>query len=175
MCFKIQTWLLYHNALSEGVLIDTILKQARRSQQAEEAEETSQSKDSVNPEMIEMRRLLDEQSQVIKHLTRSMHAQQTHPNMSSGKVSKSKSDASSTSKADTNTRTSSVTTISPKQVPMGPMDVPLPRLNVSLETQTIESTSQHPVSPPAQEVIFFSFCIFNFRLFITSPSFNVHI
>jgi hypothetical protein len=29
---KIQTWLLYHNALSEGVLIDTILKQARRQQ-----------------------------------------------------------------------------------------------------------------------------------------------
>jgi len=33
---KIQTWLLYQNALSEGVLIDTILKTARKAQQKEE-------------------------------------------------------------------------------------------------------------------------------------------
>jgi len=37
---KIQTWLLYHNALSEGVLIDTILKQARRSQQSDNSNPT---------------------------------------------------------------------------------------------------------------------------------------
>jgi len=36
---KVQTWLLYHNALSEGVLIDTILKQARRSQQSAQEDE----------------------------------------------------------------------------------------------------------------------------------------
>ena len=29
----VQTWLLFHNALSEGVVVDDILKQARQSQE----------------------------------------------------------------------------------------------------------------------------------------------
>jgi callose synthase len=81
---KIQTWLLYHNALSEGVLIDTILKQARRSQKAEEAQAstervTQQVEESTdiknNIEFIEMKRQLEEHKQLISHLTRTMQQQ----------------------------------------------------------------------------------------------------
>eukprot|EP00615_Pteridomonas_danica_P011666 CAMPEP_0114334276 /NCGR_PEP_ID=MMETSP0101-20121206/4269_1 /TAXON_ID=38822 ORGANISM="Pteridomonas danica, Strain PT" /NCGR_SAMPLE_ID=MMETSP0101 /ASSEMBLY_ACC=CAM_ASM_000211 /LENGTH=1491 /DNA_ID=CAMNT_0001465485 /DNA_START=2711 /DNA_END=7186 /DNA_ORIENTATION=+ len=75
---KIQTWLLYHNALSEGVLIDTILKQARRSQQAEEAQaSTEQVTDSSNDiALVEMKRLYDEQQRMIERLTRTVQQQQ---------------------------------------------------------------------------------------------------
>lgn len=113
------------------MLIDTILKQARRSQQAEEAQASTELiATGPDPAMIEMRRLLDEQQQLIKHLTRSMHAQQS------------------------SVKTSAPAAVSTPKLPE--LEVPLE----VLANAHVEEASPHPVSPPAtQEVHIFPFFI----------------
>ena len=71
---KIQTWLLYHNALSEGVLIDTILKQARRTQKSELDMHASMTMESNAESIVELKRKLDEQQQVISRLLKNNNA-----------------------------------------------------------------------------------------------------
>ena len=80
---KIQTWLLYHNALNEGVLIDTILKQARKSHQIAEQQSNQnptsnqQAATSSPPgasatataiELLEMRAMIEAQQATIRQL-----------------------------------------------------------------------------------------------------------
>ena len=73
---RIQTWLLYHNALSEGVLIDTILKQARRQQDEATVAASALPKEGVTGEiMAEMRRTLAAQQAVIGSLQRDLELQ----------------------------------------------------------------------------------------------------
>lgn len=77
---KVQTWLLYHNALSEGVLIETILRQAKTSQQEAVVSASGgsggkgaaarASADAVE----EMRRMLNQQQLVIGQLQRDLKA-----------------------------------------------------------------------------------------------------
>mmetsp|Transcript_33873 Transcript_33873/g.103973 ORF Transcript_33873/g.103973 Transcript_33873/m.103973 type:complete len:586 (-) Transcript_33873:79-1836(-) len=57
----VQTWLLFHNALSEGVVVDDILKQARQSQ------ESSGAKDQAE-ELQKLRRQVEMQQQSIAAL-----------------------------------------------------------------------------------------------------------
>ena len=70
---KIQTWLLYHNALSEGVLIDTILKQARRSQMADVEDHATGVAGGVQEQqsVAELRRTVEEQQKVLARLMKS--------------------------------------------------------------------------------------------------------
>jgi callose synthase len=67
---KIQTWLLYHNALSEGVLIDTILKQARQTQKTDmEGHATGLAMTEPSSQAIaELRSKVDEQQQMLGRL-----------------------------------------------------------------------------------------------------------
>mmetsp|Transcript_34846 Transcript_34846/g.93081 ORF Transcript_34846/g.93081 Transcript_34846/m.93081 type:complete len:234 (-) Transcript_34846:141-842(-) len=89
---KIQTWLLYHNALNEGVLIDTILKQARKSHQIAEQQSNQnptnnqQAATSSPPgasatataiELLEMRAMIEAQQATIRQLQASQNAMQT--------------------------------------------------------------------------------------------------
>ena len=86
---RIQTWLLYHNALSEGVLIETILRQAKTSQQeavvsassGKSANDTiSGGKDGASSpqasasDVEEMRRMLRQQQLLIGQLQRDLKA-----------------------------------------------------------------------------------------------------
>ncbi|KAJ8612338.1 hypothetical protein CTAYLR_008360 [Chrysophaeum taylorii] len=57
----IQTWLLFHNALSQGVVVDDILKQARRSQEADEPPDTT-------AELRDLRRIVEQQQRTIADL-----------------------------------------------------------------------------------------------------------
>jgi hypothetical protein len=54
----VQTWLLFHNALSEGVVVDDILKQARQSQ------ETSSS-NGQSEEIAQLRRQVELQQRAL--------------------------------------------------------------------------------------------------------------
>ncbi|KAH8049255.1 1,3-beta-D-glucan synthase [Aureococcus anophagefferens] len=49
ICDVVQTWLLFHNALSEGVVVDDILKQARQSQEPDKPPVRSKSITSLRP------------------------------------------------------------------------------------------------------------------------------
>jgi len=57
----IQTWLLFHNAVSQGVVVDNILKQARRSQEADNSLDASE-------EIRDLRRIVDQQQRTISDL-----------------------------------------------------------------------------------------------------------
>jgi len=59
----VQTWLLFHNALSQGVVVDDILKQARRSQEAD-----STSHRDTAEEVRDLRRIVEQQQRTISHL-----------------------------------------------------------------------------------------------------------
>ena len=67
----IQTWLLYHNALSSDVVVSNILRYARKSQ---ESGGTSAPNEDLVDEVAELRKIVQKQEQLIK-------------NMSSGNVS----------------------------------------------------------------------------------------
>jgi len=86
---RIQTWLLYHNALSEGVLIETILRQAKTSQQEAVVSASSGKGDSSSgsgnkdgatspqasaSDVEEMRRMLQQQQLLIGQLQRDLKA-----------------------------------------------------------------------------------------------------
>lgn len=57
----VQTWLLFHNAVSQGVVVDNILKQARRSQEADNPPDTS-------TEIRDLRRMVEDQQRTIAEL-----------------------------------------------------------------------------------------------------------
>jgi hypothetical protein len=136
---KIQTWLLYHNALSEGVLIDTILKQARKNQQAEEAQASSDRRTDTasDPAMIEMRRMLEEQQQLINHLTRNLHAQSAHTSQT---TSPSLAPIPVPRAPHTSSR-GHVSSVSPQ---MGPMPPTLTSLIVTSEPSVPNQTTSGP-------------------------------
>lgn len=83
---KIQTWLLYHNALSEGVLIETILRQAKTTQQeavvsasasggGKGADGGGKGASHASVDAVEeMRRMLNQQQLVIGQLQRDLRA-----------------------------------------------------------------------------------------------------
>jgi PHP family Zn ribbon phosphoesterase len=52
----IQTWLLFHNALSQGVVIEDILKYARKSQ-----EQSAGSEDAISEDATELKKVLNQQ------------------------------------------------------------------------------------------------------------------
>ena len=54
----VQTWLLFHNALSEGVVVDDILKQARQSQETSSANGQSE-------EIAQLRRQVELQQRAL--------------------------------------------------------------------------------------------------------------
>jgi hypothetical protein len=135
---KIQTWLLYHNALSEGVLIDTILKQARKNQQAEEAQASSDRRTDTasDPAMIEMRRMLEEQQQLINHLTRNLHAQSAHTSQTSPSLA-----PIPVPRAPHTSSRSHVSSVSPQ---LGPMPPTLTSLIVTSEPSVPNQTTSGP-------------------------------
>lgn len=57
----VQTWLLFHNAVSQGVVVDNILKQARRSQEADDTPDAS-------VEIRDLRRMVEQQQRTIADL-----------------------------------------------------------------------------------------------------------
>jgi callose synthase len=60
----IQTWLLFHNALSQGVVIEDILKYARKSQ-----EQSAGSEDAISEDATELKKVLNQQVRYIIHYT----------------------------------------------------------------------------------------------------------
>merc|ERR1712194_282951 len=61
----IQTWLLYHNALSSDVVVSNILRYARKSQ---ESGGTSAPNEDLVEQIAELRKVVQKQEQVIENL-----------------------------------------------------------------------------------------------------------